>query len=483
MLRVIALLSFLPMPLQAQESAPPLLLIVQERLRAGQAEAYGDNESQIARVCARFKCPHPYLALESVETPKEVWWLTMFASEADKDRVEREFARNEPLMAELRPLSSRKPMFTHTPMSLLTRHRPELGTRTSFNVIGARFFVITTSDKRSKAGGAVFESPDGRHIAFAPAASRGDADQIAAREGAGTAIFAVQPRWSFPADAWITADPEFWKFSPATQARQSTTRYAISKDGTRMAYDVRGAGPAVMLLHGGGQTRRVWHDAGYVAQLAQEFTVVTVDLRGHGESDKPSQVAAYQIGRLTDDLLAVADSAGLSQFSVWGYSYGANIGRYLAVRSDRVRSMVYIGISFGAAADGTFAQMIRELRAKWTPVIDAHRAGRLDIDSLAESDRTIWLHGTVLGTVPVSIAWLSAMLDYPPVEPADMRCPTLWVVGTANAGAVESLEAHPGKLSGTRVSIELFEGLTHAQEFESIDQVFAKEVAFARMHR
>jgi hypothetical protein len=140
--------------------------------------------------------------------------------------------------------------------------------------------------------------------------------------------------------------------------------------------------------------------------------------------------------------------------------------------------MVYIGIPFGAAAQGTFAQTIRDMRAKWIPVIDAQRAGRLDVETLAESDRAAWLRGTV----PVSIAWLSAMLDYPSVEPADMRCPALWLVGTANTSAMESVTAYSDRLTGTRVTLELVDGLTHPQELERIDEVLPKEIAFTRRH-
>ena len=101
----------------------------------------------------------------------------------------------------------------------------------------------------------------------------------------------------------------------------------------------------------GGQTRQVWRDAGYVTRLAPRFRVITVDLRGNGESDKPATKAAYALDRLIEDLLAVADDAKAQDFSLWGFSYGANVGRYLAVRSARVTSMVYIGIPFGPAAD------------------------------------------------------------------------------------------------------------------------------------
>jgi pimeloyl-ACP methyl ester carboxylesterase len=160
---------------------------------------------------------------------------------------------------------------------------------------------------------------------------------------------------------------------------QSATRFAVSKDGTQIAYDVTGSGPFVMLLHGGGQNRRAWHDAGYVSRLAKEFAVITVDLRGNGESDKPANVSEYAIDRLIQDLLAVADACDAHRFTLWGFSYGANIGRYLASRSDRVQAMVHIGIPFGPATEGKFRQLILDMRAKWLPVIEAERIGKLDL--------------------------------------------------------------------------------------------------------
>jgi pimeloyl-ACP methyl ester carboxylesterase len=256
-------------------------------------------------------------------------------------------------------------------------------------------------------------------------------------------------------------------------------QFATSKDGSRIAYDVTGSGPAVILLHGGGQTRRVWHDLGYVGRLGGEFTVITIDLRGNGESDKPTQAAAYAIDRLTEDILAVADQVKAERFAIWGFSYGANIGRYLAARSDRVRALIYIGIPFGPAAQGIFRTRILELRGKWTPIIEAAEKGQLDLKALSAEDRAAWERGTM----PVTIAWLSAMLDYPPVEPSDLRCPTLWLVGTANEGTMESVKAYREKLPGSKVVLELVEGLNHPQELETIERVFPKEVGFTRMHR
>jgi pimeloyl-ACP methyl ester carboxylesterase len=232
------------------------------------------------------------------------------------------------------------------------------------------------------------------------------------------------------------------------------TQFATSADGTRIAYDASGSGPVVMLLHGGGQTRRVWHEQGYVERLAREFTVITVDFRGNGDSDKPSTKAAYAVERLVEDLVAVADKAGTARFTVWGFSYGANIGRYLATSSvglKRVQAMVYIGIPFGPPVDPQFRDLIlARLRDPATP--------------------------------PVSAAWTGALLDYPPVEPSDLKCPTLWVVGTANTPAYDSARRYRERLDGTPVELVTFDGLTHPQEQSRIDDVLPREIAFTRAH-
>jgi pimeloyl-ACP methyl ester carboxylesterase len=261
-------------------------------------------------------------------------------------------------------------------------------------------------------------------------------------------------------------------------AQGNGARTATSKDGTKLAFDRVGSGPAVILLHGGGQTRRAWHDAGYVERLAKDFTVITMDLRGSGESDKPMIASAYASDRLVEDVLAVADAAGVQSFSLWGFSYGANVGRYAAIASTRVNSMVYIGIPFGDAATGIFRETINGLRAKWIPILEAFDAGKLDVATLSDVDRTAWEAGP--DVVRLRLAWLSAMLDYRAVEPADMRCPTLWIVGTANKDSLASVEKYRDRLATTQVSVVTLDGLTHPQEMERIDSTFPPAFAFTK---
>lgn len=79
-------------------------------------------------------------------------------------------------------------------------------------------------------------------------------------------------------------------------------------DGLTIAVDHYGdrAGPLVLLVHGGGQTRSVWGDtATYLAGLGCH--VIAMDLRGHGDSSW-SPVAAYALADYGADIAAIARS-------------------------------------------------------------------------------------------------------------------------------------------------------------------------------
>lgn len=89
--------------------------------------------------------------------------------------------------------------------------------------------------------------------------------------------------------------------------------------------------PAILMVHGLGQSRLSW-DRQIARALVQNFRVVTFDLRGHGDSSKPTEVAAYaDNARWADDVNAVIKAAGLKRPTIVGWSLGGMIiGSYLA---------------------------------------------------------------------------------------------------------------------------------------------------------
>ncbi|MEV5297669.1 alpha/beta fold hydrolase [Amycolatopsis methanolica] len=84
-------------------------------------------------------------------------------------------------------------------------------------------------------------------------------------------------------------------------------RRVVSRDGTRIAVAEAGdpAAPTVVCVHGYPDDRSVWD--GVAARLAERFHVVTYDVRGAGESDRPARRDGYALDRLAEDLAAVLD--------------------------------------------------------------------------------------------------------------------------------------------------------------------------------
>lgn len=120
-------------------------------------------------------------------------------------------------------------------------------------------------------------------------------------------------------------------------------------DGVGVAYRRFGApgDPLVLAVHGFASTSTLtWETSGWIRGLtADGRQVLTVDLRGHGESDKPTDAAAYGIGILVDDLVAVLDGVAVDPVDYLGYSLGARLGWELAVRHpERVRSLSLGGL-------------------------------------------------------------------------------------------------------------------------------------------
>ncbi len=110
-----------------------------------------------------------------------------------------------------------------------------------------------------------------------------------------------------------------------------------SRDGTQIAYDVRGDGPPLVSITGATCWRRflpVVHDS---RTLASAFTVLTYDRRGRGDS---GDTAPWSVDREVDDVEAVIDALGGEAF-LYGHSSGATLALHAAHRlGPKVRAAV-----------------------------------------------------------------------------------------------------------------------------------------------
>ncbi|MFC1403903.1 MULTISPECIES: alpha/beta fold hydrolase [Streptacidiphilus] len=109
--------------------------------------------------------------------------------------------------------------------------------------------------------------------------------------------------------------------STAPTTAPTPTAFATSKDGTAIAYERIGSGPAVILVDGALCYRASGPARPLAAALARHFTVYTYDRRGRGES---GNTLPYAVEREVEDLAAVLEAAGGSAH-LYGISSGAAV--------------------------------------------------------------------------------------------------------------------------------------------------------------
>lgn len=118
----------------------------------------------------------------------------------------------------------------------------------------------------------------------------------------------------------------------------------------RLHVERSGQGPAVLLLHGFTGSARSWDEVR--TTLAQHFTVLAVDLPGHGLSPAPADPSAYALSRVADCLANTLDHEGFSQAAVVGYSMGGRAAlRFALSYPNRCAALVLESTSPGIAGE------------------------------------------------------------------------------------------------------------------------------------
>ncbi len=111
----------------------------------------------------------------------------------------------------------------------------------------------------------------------------------------------------------------FWLVALAGIASaQMMENFITTEDGAQIFYQVQGEGEPMLLVHGYPLNSGLFRDN--VGPLSEQFQVITVDLRGFGQSIAPSNEASIAI--YATDVLAVMDGLGLEQAIVGGMSMG-----------------------------------------------------------------------------------------------------------------------------------------------------------------
>ncbi len=134
-------------------------------------------------------------------------------------------------------------------------------------------------------------------------------------------------------------------------------------DDVEIAFLDEGEGEPIVLVHGFASNKDVnWVFPGWVTTLRRAGRrVIALDNRGHGQSSKLYDPAAYHSSIMADDVRALLDHLGLQRADVMGYSMGARNTAFLALaHPERVRAAVFGGLGFHLVEGGGRSETIAQ---------------------------------------------------------------------------------------------------------------------------
>jgi pimeloyl-ACP methyl ester carboxylesterase len=134
-----------------------------------------------------------------------------------------------------------------------------------------------------------------------------------------------------------------------------------------MAYQVSGTGPALIILHGFLETKAIWDD--FTRNLEKEFTVVSIDLPGHGESELLAETHSMQL--MAGAIKAVLKAENIEKVVITGHSMGGYVALQFAVdHKDMVIGLVLFHSHANADSDEA-----RENRRRTIDIVKKNRHG------------------------------------------------------------------------------------------------------------
>jgi pimeloyl-ACP methyl ester carboxylesterase len=147
-------------------------------------------------------------------------------------------------------------------------------------------------------------------------------------------------------------------------------KIVTSKDGTRIAYDVQGAGAVLILVDGALCTRSFGSKPEFVELLARHFTVYSYDRRGRGDS---GDTKPYAVEREIDDIAALIEECGGEAY-LYGHSSGAALAFEAGLSlGDTVRAIAMFEAPYND--DGSAGQRWKEYVAELTKLSGTGRGG------------------------------------------------------------------------------------------------------------
>lgn len=247
-------------------------------------------------------------------------------------------------------------------------------------------------------------------------------------------------------------------------------------DGMVLFYNDEGQGEPLLLIHGFPLSSELFKPQR--AALANQYRVITPDLRAMGRSGLPNS-GVYSVDVYADDLVALLDHLGISMITVGGLSMGGYIVFSLVRRHpERIKGLILMDTKAGADTEEGRAgrrKMAEQARAEGaTAIAEVMLPKMLTERTRTEQPELATFMRDMMAATPVEgiVGALDALADRPDSTPtlAEIKVPTLVIVGSEDTLTPPS-EAEKLQSGIRGAQLVVIDGAAHAANVERPDEV------------
>lgn len=257
----------------------------------------------------------------------------------------------------------------------------------------------------------------------------------------------------------------------------------LQVNGIGLYYEITGQGPPLLFIHGLGSSSQDWEEQ--MSFFSNDYNVITVDVRGHGKSDKPE--GPYSIQLFAEDIAAFVQTLDVAPVHIVGISMGGMIAFQLAVSCpELLKSMTIVnsGPEMSAHSFKDRIQIFQRLiifrlfsmrkigeviGGRLFPGEDQHELRSMMIERWAKNDKKAYMNS------------FKALLGWSVAEHiGEINCPTLVITADKDYTPVSSKEAYVSQMFNAQLVI--IRDSRHATPLDQTEEFNNTLAAFLSKH-
>ena len=216
----------------------------------------------------------------------------------------------------------------------------------------------------------------------------------------------------------------------------------INTDGISINYEIAGEGDCLILIHGFSDNLTMWYNQ--VPEFSKRYRVLTLDVRGHGETEAPE--GEFSITLFAKDLRELLSALHIERACVLGYSMGGRIALQFALDyPEMVSGLVFANSGIAGVDYQVDEEQMKEMMERRQQMIEMFKTADIELiaDTMAERSmspgmrdtdpalfqkyKEIKMKNSPKYYTPIMQAMMTAAAD--PPDLSRLKCPVLIIAG------------------------------------------------------